>query len=91
MCEIPPTQNQTNIAYVVNIKYVTEQETQKKPKGKKPTVSDTYYLTIPEKILKLKNKVNQTKYFDTIESYVYNTVTKLTKRKVAFCQIYLDD
>ena len=68
---------------VVNIFYKTPIEERAKNK-EYPT---SLILDIPEGILKCKK--NQTKFYDTVEQFVYNTITRKYGSEVTSCQIYL--
>jgi len=77
-----------NSAVVVNIKYFPPTKVIKKKKFN--DLVKYSIIPIPEKILKVKNK-NKDKYFDMIESHVYNYLSIKAKRNVASCQIYVYD
>jgi hypothetical protein len=67
---------------VVNIFYKTPVE-----KSKNKEYPTSLILDIPEGILKCKK--NQNKFYDTVEQFVYNTITRKYGTEVTSCQIYL--
>jgi hypothetical protein len=66
---------------VVNITYGNELSNKIKDRP------EMTVLDIPESIL--KNKKDETKFKDSIESFVYNTLTRKYGAEVCSCQIWL--
>ena len=46
-------------------------------------------LDVPESILKLKTKGDETKFKDAVESFAYNTVSRKFAAEVSRCQVWL--
>lgn len=75
--------NDTNSqVMVVNIKYGRKIDTRHHKQCPEMTVLD-----IPEHIMKMSADTG--KFYDAIESYVYNAVTKRFGSECTYCQTYL--
>ena len=82
-----------NVAYVVNISYLSGTPSRLKGKNKKnQKLEDNYIIDIPSKIFDMEARLkDRSKYYDIVESFIYNTITRKTGIEVAHCQIYLSD
>lgn len=77
-----------NTIIVVNVSYLPGTAPAKKAKAEK--LPEYFVLDIPPKILTIREK-SESLYFDALESFAYNTVSRKTKLQVAHCQIYVND
>ena len=66
---------------VVNIKHG------KVKNQKMKELDDVVVLDVPEGILKTKNNITQ--FYDNIETFAYNTVSRKFGTEVYHCQVYL--
>lgn len=76
-----------NSIIAVNIKYERISEDGTLSKRKK--LPEAFVLDLPERISQIADKTSQ-KYFDLIESFVYNTLSKKFQTKVSYCQIWIN-
>lgn len=76
----------SNSVIATNIKYarIAMDGTQ----SKKKNLPEVFVLDLPERITQLPDK-NEQKYFDLIETFVYNTLTKKFQTEVEKCQIWI--
>ena len=82
--EIVESSISKNSVVVVNIKF-----NKRSFDGKKKTnLPDFFVLDLPERITQLPDKTDQ-KYYDLIETFVYNTLTKKFQTEVQYCQIWI--
>ena len=75
-----------NSVVVVNIRYNPISIDGVRTKRK--NLPEFFVLDLPERITQLPDKSEQ-KYFDLIETFVYNTLTKKFQAEVANCQIWI--
>jgi len=76
-----------NAVVVVNIAYFNEDLKGKKTANRND-LPKFFTLDLPERILEFKEK-DQEKYFDLIETFCYNTLSKKFQAEVASCQIWV--
>ncbi len=75
-----------NSVIIVNIKYNKDSYDGSSPRKK--NLPDFFVLDLPERITQMPNK-NDQKYYDLIETFVYNTLSKKFHTEVSYCQIWL--
>ena len=56
--------------------------------SRKKNLPKFFILDLPERITQLPDKTDG-KYFDLIETFVYNTLTKKFQTEVDYCQIWI--
>lgn len=84
--EIIENQLRENSVVVVNIKYA--RLSMDGSPSRRKNLPQFFVLDLPERITQLPDKTDQ-KYFDLIETFVYNTLTKKFQTCVDFCQIWI--
>ena len=84
--EIIENQLKENSVVVVNIKYA--RISMDGSISEKKNLPEFFVLDLPERITQLPDK-NDQKYYDLIETFVYNTLTKKFQTEVENCQIWI--
>lgn len=84
--EINESSLNENSVIVVNIKY--SKVSRDGTLSKKKNLPEFFVLDLPERITQLPDKTEQ-KYFDMIETFVYNTLSKKFQTDVESCQTWI--
>lgn len=78
--------NEENVGYQINVVNIKYGKQLTNSKNEKP---DMVTLDVPEALLKIKNKGDEQKFLDYVETFAYNTVSRKYGAEVNSCQVWL--